>query len=471
MKQLSQEEQASLCVRARAGNMSARNQMVVANMGLVYQRAHKWVRVARSLELEDLVSEGAIGLVDAIRKFDPTKAKFSTYAVPWIDHHIRLAIGKDKEQRRSDSNRASVAHEVFDLVRAGETKEKAIETTAAKHKMKVSTVEGLCSAVGKSSPVSLNKPIGEDGSAEFGDTIADSSVAVDEQLSEERERARVRRSIERFRRRLSEREQSVLDDRVLADPEDALTLSEVGVRWSVSRERIRQIELVLRRKLRMCIRESRRWASRDKEDRAYLAGLCKQFRADRIAIGQCVCCAKKSATGKTYCQKHLDERRVWALERRRANGVKPHKFRFITHRGETLPLARWAKRMGLGQELVHWRLKKGWGVSRALETPPAVGLAKKGICKRGHKVAEVGTTRLSSGYLLCKACQREVYRAKQDESRRRRYAARRAAGLCGCGRQPIPGRGMCQRCTDRLHRVKSGREGKPNDDREYGATG
>ena len=86
-------EQVALCRRAQAGDLAARNALVTATMGLVYREAHRWVRSANGLELDDLAAEGAFGLIRAIEKFDCDRGlAFTTYATHWIRHSIRRAV-------------------------------------------------------------------------------------------------------------------------------------------------------------------------------------------------------------------------------------------------------------------------------------------------------------------------------------------------------------------------------------------
>ena len=242
--------QVALCIRAQAGDLAARNLLVSRSMGLVYRQAHPWARRNPHLDIDDLAAAGAFGLFTAIRKYDPTRgASFATYATPWIRNHIRQAVIAEQGLKQSDDRRRMVDREVRALCDLGEARDRAIELVAVKRRMKPDTVRGVCDAVARPRPLSLDHPVPGQGDdmGPLGDIVASGEPDADERLHDERERAMVRAVIEQVRRTLPRREQVILDERLL---DDEATLESVGNRFSISKERVRQIEVALRTKLK-----------------------------------------------------------------------------------------------------------------------------------------------------------------------------------------------------------------------------
>jgi RNA polymerase sigma factor (sigma-70 family) len=250
-KTISTIEQVALCRRAQAGDLAARNALVTATMGLVYSVAHRWVKSARGLELDDLAAEGVFGLLRAIEKFDCNRGiAFITYASHWIKHFIRQACGDESGIRRSDASRSVLARDVQALVATGVAREQAIEVVAERVGSSPKTVRGVVEAHERGRPLSLDAPaVGEDGTSLL-DVLSGESRDPGEQLDEARRAAVVRAAVARVVDRLPAREQVIVERRITCDSEDAATLAELGDAFQVSRERIRQLEVKVRRSLR-----------------------------------------------------------------------------------------------------------------------------------------------------------------------------------------------------------------------------
>jgi RNA polymerase sigma factor (sigma-70 family) len=440
MSQQSREEQADLCVRARDGDVAARDLLIKKTMGLLHLRAHKWLRLARQLELNDLVSEGIFGLLKAIQKYDPVKGAFSTYAVLWIDQSMRIAVATAKELKQGDVRRPKFSRKVQELCAAGETRERAIDLTAKLYNVKVSTVQGLCDVLERRPSLSLNHPFesdGEQGYLELGDTVPINVEPVDEVLIKERATSAIRDVIARVGKTLSERDRLILDTRIFADDEDEATLADLGAKLKLSRERIRQLEVVIRSKLKFALAEHlakqdspslrcgvcglpvRRHNrhgichahGRSKTFDAY-TGKCKicdeivpakqrgaharlhtlggllsteeilrrqrrratLLRNARRNHGLCVGCGTRPPLlGRKECAECAFASKARGAWYRRRNGRKLRQPVMLTFAGETLTLADWSHRTGISLSTIWGRLNKGWSIERAFEQPKSAG--------------------------------------------------------------------------------------------------
>lgn len=225
----------------------ATSQIAFANTRLVISIAKKY-RSWSDMAFLDLIQEGNIGLLTAIRKFDPTRGyRFSTYATWWIRQAVQRGIDN---QGRSIRLPAYVAEKVRQLHRANRELESELQATPSAEQV----AERLHTDVGKvkklmsvgQQTLSLNRPISEDGSFELEDTIADDaddpSEEIDQQLSEQ--------ALEKLLTELEPREAQILRLRYGVGTNEPLTLKEIGDQYRLSRERIRQIESIALKKLR-----------------------------------------------------------------------------------------------------------------------------------------------------------------------------------------------------------------------------
>lgn len=225
----------------------ATNQMIQANLRLVISVAKG--RIDLGVPLSDLIQEGNIGLMQAVQKFDHRRGyKFSTYAIPWIWQAINRAVN---DQSRIVHLPGHVVDDLTKLSRAKHNlaqklgrqpteKELASETGLPSEK-----IESLFTVI-SGVPVSLDKPVGEDGS-QIGDFIADQTIVQPEEQSSE---SLLREELSRTLESLTLRERRVIELRFGLNNEYSRTLTEVGTELDLSKERIRQIEKEALTKLR-----------------------------------------------------------------------------------------------------------------------------------------------------------------------------------------------------------------------------
>jgi RNA polymerase sigma-32 factor len=252
---LSREHEYELACRVRDhDDPVAARQLVEANLRYVVAIALSYRRYG--VRLADLVSEGNLGLMIALRKFDPTRGtRFVTYAAHWIrayvlDHVIRawsiVGVGagplRSKVFFRLRREKAKILASTSDAVEANERLAERFGTTADKITMLAHRLEAR--------DVSLDGKVFDDGATTLLDTLPGNGPSQeDAYLGEERSHAihdRVREAVEK----LDPRERFIVEYRMMADGPDELSLAEIGRRLGVSRERARQLEARAKQKIR-----------------------------------------------------------------------------------------------------------------------------------------------------------------------------------------------------------------------------
>jgi RNA polymerase sigma-32 factor len=248
---LSREEEYELAVEyQKTGNVEAAYRLVTANLRLVVLIAREYQRAFR--QLIDLIQEGNIGLMEAVKKFDPYRGvRFPSYAAWWIRAYIiryvmnnwRLVkIGTTQAQRKLFFN---LQKEKQRLEAEGITPGPKLlaQRLDVKEKEVIEMEQRLAAR-----DLSVDSPIDNEGDATMLDFLTSSQATTEDQLADAEYRQRLREKIKEFGATLKGKEKVIFDARLLA--EEPLTLQDIGERYNISRERVRQLEVRLKKKLK-----------------------------------------------------------------------------------------------------------------------------------------------------------------------------------------------------------------------------
>ena len=241
---LTREEEKELAIRVRENNdEKAAHRLVTSNLRLVVKIAMDFNRYW-SKNLLDLIQEGNLGLLQAVRKFDPYRGiKFSYYASFWIkaymlkfimDNWKLVKIGTTQTQRKLFFN---LAKEREKLIAQGFSPDP--ELLSERLDVKKEEVVEMSQRLG-GWEISLSSPVGDDSRDSYEALLPDPGRSVDEQLSEHERRRLLGEKLKEFRKTLSGKKADIFDNRIMA--EKPLTLRELGDKYHISRERIRQIQ-------------------------------------------------------------------------------------------------------------------------------------------------------------------------------------------------------------------------------------
>jgi RNA polymerase primary sigma factor len=247
-KLLTPEEEIRLAGRIKRGDKAARERMITANLRLVVKLATDYANLG--LPLLDLVSEGNIGLMKAVERFDPQKGgKLSTYAAWWIKQSIKRALANQGRTIRVPVHQIEKIAKVRRLIERL-TAELGREPTDEELADEVGLSGPQVSALKSSGiqPTSLDAPIGkDDGETLFGDMLSDEAA---EDPLEYLEGKDARAMLGGVLKVLTARERDIIKLRYGLGGGRERTLEEIGTKLGITRERIRQIQMVALKKMR-----------------------------------------------------------------------------------------------------------------------------------------------------------------------------------------------------------------------------
>jgi RNA polymerase primary sigma factor len=253
VKLLTPQEEIALAAQIKRGNKEARDQMIKANLRLVVKIARDYEGIG--LPLMDLISEGNIGLMKAVGRFDPSKgAKLSTYGSWWIKQSIKRALANQSKTIRlplhlvdkiSKMRRTSMRLQE-ELGREPTDEELAEElgiTASRVAQMRLAAIR----------PASLDSPIGDEDSNTIGDVVQDENASTPYEHLEEKTVTTMLRDLVKT---LVPRELTILRARFGLDGEGEQTLDKIGRKFGLTRERIRQVQNIALRRLRKMIEKA-----------------------------------------------------------------------------------------------------------------------------------------------------------------------------------------------------------------------
>jgi RNA polymerase primary sigma factor len=247
---LTVKDEIRLAAKVKRGNAAAREQMIRANLRLVVKIAREYEGLG--LPLLDLISEGNIGLMSAVERFDPAKgAKLSTYGSWWIKQSIRRALANQSKTIRLPVH---IVDRIYHMRRMAYKLQEVFgrEPTDAELAAELGCTVRQVTEMRASStrPASLDAPIGDDETNRLADVVRDENAATPfEQLEEKT----IRKMVGELVGKLPKREAAIVRSRFGLDNGAERTLEEVGEEFGVTRERVRQLQNIALQKLRRMI--------------------------------------------------------------------------------------------------------------------------------------------------------------------------------------------------------------------------
>jgi len=247
---LTPQEEIELAARIKKGDQKARAWMIKANLRLVVKIARDYSNLG--LPLLDLISEGNIGLMKAVERFDPAKGgKLSTYGAWWIKQAIKRAMANQSKTIRLPVH---LIDKIYKLNRASHkmSEELGREPTDEELSEEIGISRAKLSQLKTVSirPASLDAPIGDDDSSEFGEIVGDEDAHTPFELFRDKN---MRDELSELLEVLDDRQREIIFKRFGLDGGKPETLEEVGRKFGVTRERIRQLQNIALAKLRRAL--------------------------------------------------------------------------------------------------------------------------------------------------------------------------------------------------------------------------
>jgi RNA polymerase primary sigma factor len=247
---LTPKEEIDLAARIKKGDREARALMIKANLRLVVKIAHDYANLG--LPLLDLVSEGNIGLMRAVERFDPGKGgKLSTYAAWWIKQAIKRALANQSKTIRLPvhlvdkiSRMRRVSLQMSEELGREPTDDELAEEIGIPIR-KVSQLKTVSIR-----PASLDAPISDDDSTEFGEIVGDEDAQTPFELLRDKN---LHDGLSDLLKILDDRERKIIFQRFGLDGAKPMTLEEVAKKFGLTRERIRQLQNIALAKLRRAL--------------------------------------------------------------------------------------------------------------------------------------------------------------------------------------------------------------------------
>ncbi len=247
IKLLTPQDEIHLAAKIKRGDRKARAQMIKANLRLVVKIAHDYSNLG--LPLLDLINEGNIGLMKAVERFDPKKGgKLSTYAAWWIKQSIKRALANQAKTIRLPVH---LVDKISKMKRIGmqmserlgrEPTDQELADRLDMPRAKIAQLRQISVR-----PASLDAPIGDDDATEFSEIVGDENAASPFEMLRDKT---LRNDINEVLTELDPREAEILTLRFGLDGNRPKTLEDVGRRFKVTRERVRQIQNIALHKLR-----------------------------------------------------------------------------------------------------------------------------------------------------------------------------------------------------------------------------